>query len=365
MSTPDSPEQACHHLSRRNFREASLLVMLLFMGACATQPDLQTASGPGARSTAVQEERNPENVDPSGAEVDENLAENTFSMIDSNSMVGDVAAHTTKRRETLLDIARRYDLGYTQLVTANPGRDPWNPGVGSRITVPRLYILPPGPRRGIVINLVQQRLFYFPPGGGSVQTFPIGTGILGHSTPLKATQIVAKEPDPTWVPPASIRRERPWLPASIPPGPDNPLGHYALHLGLPLVLIHGTNKPYGVGRNVSHGCIRLYPEDIERLFHEVRVGMPVRVINEEFETAWVDGDLYVAVFPNKEQTDELDEARPMTPAVPAGFEQRIAEVAGDQADRVDWDAVRKAAEDRSGIPVRVTQPVIASAETGS
>ena len=124
------------------------------------------------------------------------------------------------------------------------------------------------------------------------------------STPLGTTTVVGKVVRPTWFPPQSIREEKPYLPEMVPPGPDNPLGEYELRLGWPAYLIHGTNKPYGVGRNVSHGCIRLYPEDIERLFSEVQVGTPVRVIDEEIRLAWVDGELYLAVAPSRHQMDE-------------------------------------------------------------
>jgi len=135
---------------------------------------------------------------------------------------------------------------------------------------------------------------------------------------------VLKEDGPIWRPPPSIRAERPELPAAIYPGPDNPLGKYALRLGWTNYLIHDTNKPDSVGRNVSHGCLHLYPEDIDRLFHEVPVGTVVRSVNQPVKAGWIDNRLYVEVHPSKEQADEIDYNQPMTPAVPKQLVQIVA-----------------------------------------
>lgn len=231
-------------------------------------------------------------------------------------------------------------------------------GRGQRIALPGIYLVPEGPRRGIVINLAEQQLYYFPPGGHTVETYPIGVGVEGRSTPLGVTTVVRKNAQPTWHPPPSIREEKPELPETVPPGPDNPLGQYALYLGWPAYLIHGTNKPYGVGRNVSHGCIRLYHEDIARLFSEVAVGTPVRVIDEEIRLAWVTGELYLALGPSKEQMDELAVNRPMSPAIPADLMRRVAEAAGAEVDRVDWHAVELISRNRPGLPLRITRSAI-------
>jgi L,D-transpeptidase ErfK/SrfK len=286
---------------------------------------------------------------------------NAFALAPGQMAVGALGNYGTREEDTLLDVARRYDLGYTQLVAANPGVDPWLPGAGRRVALPSRYLLPSGPRRGIVINVVQQRLFYFPRDGSRVETYPIGVAVQGWSTPGGTTRVVAKDRHPTWYPPASIRKEDPDLPPMVPAGPDNPLGDYALRLGWKGYLIHGTNKPDGVGRNSSHGCIRLYPEDIERLFAEVPVGTPVRVVKEEVRAAWIDDEFYVAIYPSKDQADELDVNQPMTPAVPPRLEKQLAAAAGEGGlGRIDWDAVERAARDRSGIPLRVTVPVLIS-----
>jgi L,D-transpeptidase ErfK/SrfK len=269
--------------------------------------------------------------------------------------IGAVATYVTKDQDNLLDLARRFDVGYVDFIAANPGIDPWRPGVGTTITIPTYFILPDAPRRGIVVNLAERRIFYFPPGGKTVETYPAGVGVEADLTPLGVTKVVRKEDGPVWVPPPSIRAERPDLPLAIPPGPDDPLGDYALRLGWNNYLIHGTNKPDSVGRNVSHGCLHLYPEDIEQLFREVPVGTPVRVVAQAVEAAWIDGRLSVAVHPDRDQADAIDNNETVTPAMPQELVDRVTLAAGDRAELVDWDAVRQAGLAASGIPVPVTQ----------
>jgi L,D-transpeptidase ErfK/SrfK len=277
-----------------------------------------------------------------------------FPLARDQVAIGAVATYVTKDQDNLLDLARRFDVGYVEFVAANPGIDPWQPGIGTPITVPNYFILPDAPRRGIVVNLAERRVFYFPPGGKTVETYPAGVGVEADLTPLGVTTVVRKEDGPVWVPPPSIRAERPNLPLAIPPGPDDPLGDYALRLGWNNYLIHGTNKPDSVGRNVSHGCLHLYPEDIERLFHEVPVGTPVRVVAQAVEAAWIDGRLYVEVHPDHNQADAIDNNEKVTPAVPQELMERVAAAAGDRADLVDWDAVRQTGLAASGILVPVT-----------
>ena len=280
----------------------------------------------------------------------------SFPLASGQNLVGAPGTYVTRNEDTLLDVARRNDLGYGQLIAANGRIDPWLPGAGQVVTLPNVYLVPDGPRKGIVINLAEQRLYYFPPDGRTIETYPIGVGVVANLTPLGITRVVRKDVRPTWYPPPSIRAEKPELPESVPPGPDNPLGEYALRLGWPAYLIHGTNKPYGVGRNVSHGCIRLYPEDIQRLFSEVTVGTPVRVIDEEVRLAWVDGELYLQVTLSKRQMDEIDINVPMTPEIPSDLAERVIAAAGDQFDRIDWNAVNRIGLKRPGIPVRITAP---------
>jgi L,D-transpeptidase ErfK/SrfK len=280
-----------------------------------------------------------------------------FALARSQEVVGAIRHYVVQPREVFPDIALHFDLGYTELVTANPGVDPWAPAAGRAITIPALYVLPKAPHKGIVINLAQWRLFYFPPGGGRVETYPVGLGVIGRTTPIGVTRIVRKEPHPTWYVPASIRAKRPGMPAVVKPGPDNPLGDYALHLGWASYLIHGTNKPDGVGRNVSHGCVRLYPEDIARLFHEVKVGTPVRTVDQPATAGWLGDRLYVAVYPTKRQTEEIDTDRHVGRDLASGVSAIVRAAAGRYADLVDWNNVAHAARQRTGMPVLVaTRP---------
>ena len=276
-----------------------------------------------------------------------------FALTPGQEVVGEVREYVVQPGEDLNEIARKFDLGYTALAAANPGVDQFTPGVGRRLVLPSLYVLPDAPRQGIVINLAQYRLFYFPPGGDRVETFPVGLGQIGKKTPLGATRVVRKEANPTWYPPRSIRAEKPELPAAIPPGRDNPLGAYAMHLGWPRYLIHGTNKPDGVGRNVSHGCIRMYPEDIERLFGAVSVDTPVHTVNQPATAGWVGDRLYLEVYPSKTQTEEIDTARLVRFEPAPGVRKLVEAAAGRYGDAVDWRAVDQAARERTGAPVVV------------
>ena len=284
-------------------------------------------------------------------------AASEYALAPGQSVVGSVGEYVVKQGEVFADIARRFDVGYTALAAANPGVDPWLPGAGRRLRIPSLYVLPAAPHQGIVVNLAQGRLFYFPPGGGQVETHPLGLGVIGRRTPLGETRVVRKQANPTWYPPADIRAEHRAegddLPAVVPPGPDNPLGAFALYLGWPDYRIHGTNKPDGVGRNVSHGCIRLYPEDIERLFGEVAVGTPVRTVRQPATAGWQGDALYVEVYPSKSQIDQIDTERRVTPEPVAGVHAIVAAAAGQYKNAVDWGAVDRAASTRSGVPVAV------------
>lgn len=279
-----------------------------------------------------------------------------FPLAPHADAIGALKSYTTKRSDTLLDVARRFDLGYTQLIAANRNVSAWAPGTGRRIKLPSFYILPYAPHEGIVVNLAEQRLFYYPPGGRTVETFPVGIGLNLNMTPLGTTRVVSKEANPTWYPPQSIRAEEPSLPGAVPPGPNDPLGDFALHLSWPSYLIHGTNLPDGIGRNVSHGCIRLYPEDIATLFHAVPVGTPVRVVNQPVEAGWIGNELYLEVHPNQQQTKTLDIDRSFKPSPPPELAAFVVAVAGNQLYRVHWSVVRLAGRERTGIPVRITMP---------
>ncbi len=283
----------------------------------------------------------------------------------SGDVIGKVGSLVTSYEDTLLDIARDNGLGYVEMIAANPGVDPWLPGERTRIVLPTAHILPDVERLGLVVNLAEHRLYYFGPPGTPPMTFPMGVGMEGWSTPLGSTEIARKKERPIWFPPDSIRAETPGLPAAVPPGPDNPLGSHALYFDWPNYLIHGTNDPWGIGRRVSHGCIRLYPEDIVRLFQMVELGTPVNVIDQAIKIGWSGGELYVEAHPDPRQADDLERtgrvAHPAERPLADVF-YRIKARAGTDQDRLDWRRIRRIVEKRSGVPVRVTgdRPATAS-----
>lgn len=202
-------------------------------------------------------------------------------------VVGQVQVIKAKYEDTFADLGEQYNLGYSEMVAANPGVDPWLPGVGTEVIIPTRFVLPPGPREGVVINLAEYRLYYYPKGQNVVHTYPLGIGREGWGSPIANTRITAKTKDPAWYPPASIRAEHAAdgdpLPTVVPPGPDNPLGPYKLTLGVPGYLIHGSNKKFGIGTRTSHGCFRMYNADVTHLFSMISVGTSVRIINEPYK----------------------------------------------------------------------------------
>jgi len=224
----------------------------------------------------------------------------------TDEVVGEPQITHVQGEDTLSDIARRFNLGYEEIVRANPGVDPWLPGAGQAIVLPTQFVLPDAPREGVVVNLAQLRVYYFPKRkqGETLQTVithPIGIGKVGWSTPVGTTKVTAKQKNPAWIPPASVRKEHAEagdpLPPRVPPGPDNPLGAYKMTLGWPSYLMHGTNKPYGVGMRSSHGCIRFYPEDIDQLFGVIGIGTKVTIVNQPFVFGWHGDAMYAQAFP--------------------------------------------------------------------
>jgi L,D-transpeptidase ErfK/SrfK len=200
------------------------------------------------------------------------------------------------------------------------------------------------------------RLYLF--SAGDVMSWPIGIGREGRITPLGATRAVRKARDPFWYPPNSVRQEKPWLPARVEPGPDNPLGDRAIYLGWPRYLIHGTNKPYGVGRRVSSGCIRMYPEDVQSLFELVEPGTSVLVVDQPVKLGWIDGVLFVEVHPTPAQQEQLEADGRFTAEIPEDLTPRVLEATKGRMVSIDWNAVRAAGIQRLGYPVPVTSPVL-------
>jgi L,D-transpeptidase ErfK/SrfK len=221
------------------------------------------------------------------------------------TVIGNVQTYTIKDHESLIEIARTFGLGYNEIMQANPDLDPFVPGEGMSVEIPTSWILPDVTTyKGIVVNLSEMRLYYFftEKGARVVTTFPIGIGAEGDDTPEGNFRVIEKIENPSWYVPESIQEEKPYLPKVLPPGPDNPLGSHAMRLSLHTILIHGTNKPWGVGRRVSHGCIRLYPEDITKLFDLVPIGSSVTIVRQPVKIGTKDHRVYIEV--NSDDTEE-------------------------------------------------------------
>lgn len=276
----------------------------------------------------------------------------TFAITDGSDIVGQQQHVISRHEDTLSKIARRFDLGYNQITLANPKVDPWLPGEGTRVVLPSRYVLPNAPRQGIVLNLAEMRLYFYPDTAhgeaATVITHPVGIGRQGWETPAGKTKVMEKIVDPKWLPPPSIRTEHAErgdiLSDVVPAGPENPLGHRAMRLGWTDYLIHGTNKPYGIGMPVSHGCIRLYPEDIESLFEQVVVGESVRIVNQPYKAGWHNGTLYLQAYPPLSGKPELSRAI-----------QAVIAVTEERKDAVDWEKVLGVARKASGLPAPISK----------
>jgi L,D-transpeptidase ErfK/SrfK len=273
----------------------------------------------------------------------------------TGDLIGEPSFYLTHGSETLLDVALERNLGVPEISAMNPGVDPWVPGAETLLTLPTQFILPDAPRKGIVINYGDLRLYHFLK-DGSVETYAIGVGRDGFELKFGQTKIVRKKERPTWYPTASTLRDKPELGTVVPPGPDNPLGEYALYLGWPTYLIHGTNKPYGVGRRVSRGCIRMYPQGVERLYAEIPVGTSVTAVNQLVKAGWQAGELYLEAQPDFAQIDELEATQSMSPRPPTEEDrQPIRERAGSEAWRIDWEIADAELTRRRGMPVQITR----------
>ena len=277
---------------------------------------------------------------------------------EGDDLIGEFQLETASRSETLLDMARRYDVGQEEIRLANPEIDRWLPDEGAPVTIPSRYVLPDARRSGLVLNLPEMRIYHFAKTTDgapvTVDTYPVSVGRMDWKTPLGETRIIRKQRNPSWHPPESVKLEAAAegdsVPDVVPPGPDNPLGAYALRLGLPGYLIHGTNKPYGVGMRVTHGCVRLLPEDIEELFGRVKVGAPVQILNQPVKTGWQDGVLHIEVHPplDEDATAREDLLRFALERVYAELEKRPAVL--------DAEALRQAVADAHGVPVAISRP---------
>jgi L,D-transpeptidase ErfK/SrfK len=335
-------------------RTALAVLSPLALGACAAFEGLVPAydeSGAGA-----------DNVDIASLPAEDPIDPHRF-LIESprQSVVGTPQVVFATDEDTLADFAVEYGVGYDELVAANPGVDPWLPGEGTAVLLPTQHVLPDTPREGIVLNIASKRLYYYPADdvqrdpetgevtGRTVLTFPVGIGRVGWETPLGETTVIAKAKDPTWWVPASVRKEHAELgdplPAVVPPGPENPLGTRVLKLDMPGYLIHGTNQPYGVGMRVSHGCVRLYPDNIEFLYELVGVGEPVRIINEPYLIGEHDGERYLESHAPLEDDD----------VAPADRLDAVLAALQDDGDADLEGHVRAIVASASGVPLRLQE----------
>lgn len=264
---------------------------------------------------------------------------------------------SAEKEETLLDIARLHDIGQEEILLANPTVDRWLPGANTPVLIPSRFILPDAPRNGLTLNLPEMRIYHFRPlqnGKKEVTSYPVSIGRMDWKTPLGTTRIIRKQKNPAWHPPDSVRQEAAdageEVPDMVPPGPENPLGAFALRLNLPGYLLHGTNKPYGVGMRVTHGCVRLLPEDIEDLFGRVEVGTEVHLVNQPVKLGWEQGTLYLEVHPPMEEDSaaQVDLLQYALELIYQELELRPATLLGRE--------IRRAVTEKSGIPVAISTP---------
>ena len=282
----------------------------------------------------------------------------TFELEDETTrVVGHNLIVYSQKEDTLLDIGRAFDVGYNEIVNANPKVDPWLPGENTPVFIPNRFILPEAPHVGIVINLAEMRLYYYPKPAKNqrqqVITHPIGVGREGWTTPTGKTKITQKVKNPTWTPPDSILAEHlekgDPLPKVVPAGPNNPLGAYKMNLGIAGYLLHGTNKPFGVGMRVSHGCIRLFPEDIEHLFGIVAVNTPVEILYQPDKAALLNNQLYLEAHPTQEDIDTRA-GNNMTPMVAAILKAQDTMLSDD-----DFPFAEKMVRENTGIVKRINE----------
>jgi len=269
-----------------------------------------------------------------------------MNISDGRELIGIVTKYNVQGSETLHKVALEHYIGFNEIVDANPHIDPWVPKWGQKAVLPTMWVLPDAPRKAIVINLAEMRLYYYWSlnGRAVVSTYPIGVGVSGFETRLGKYKVLKKIMNPSWVVPAEIRSSEPGLPAVVPPGPDNPLGDRAMVISSNGYLIHGTNAPYGIGRRVSHGCIRLYPDDINELFSITPRGTEVTIVYQPVKVAVRGDDIYIEVHDDymERGTDVFSEAA----LILAGR---------GLTDKVVKSLLDQAVDERLGYPVRISR----------
>jgi L,D-transpeptidase ErfK/SrfK len=340
------------HFTRASaLRTTALLGLGFVLAGCQTLPGHQSAPEPVAP--------------PPPPVIQAPVATNQFEFDpETDDVIGELQVTRVQGEDTFSDLARRFNLGYEEMVRANPGVDPWLPGEDREVVLPTQFVLPDAPREGLVINLPQLRVFYFPKvkqgEPRTVITHPIGIGKVGWSTPQGTTKVTGKAKNPTWFPPASVRKEHRAagdpLPSRVPPGPDNPLGTHMMTLGWPSYLVHGTNKPYGVGMRSSHGCIRFYPEDIQQLYDDIPVGTKVTVVNQPFVFGWHQGELYAQAFPVMED-DKREHPQGADALLNAAISDEMWQTVKQHNAAVDLELVNSLVARPRGVAMPVSRSV--------
>lgn len=350
------------------------------------QPDIGTdltdkiATEPFIKKTPpiTVKKQAPQNVDKATDKISNKRAEilpkkvivapepdNVKPAVKPRSYIGGMQIYVTDFEDTLLDVARRFDLGFVELQSANPTIDPWVPGQDTKVIIPSMHLLPDSKNKGILVNLGDMRLYQFDARGAVVKSYPIGVGREGMHTPLGSTTVVKKKAGPWWFPTARMREEDPSLPRVMKQSSSNPLGTHGIYLGWPTYAIHGTSEPWGIGRRVSSGCLRMYPEDIPVLFEETPVGTYVRIVDQTIKTAWVGDNFMIEAHPEKNQATAFEYEDDVPIAMPNGIikdmKAKIYKGSGYDKETViiDWRAVRRALTLREGYPISVAVKVAA------
>lgn len=324
------------HLSVLSYRPCLIIltILLLSLHGCAT---FRTA----------QEKQPP----PPQGIPDELVERHDFRISKDDDIIGQLAFVRSEKGDTLPDIARHFGLGINEISAANPGVDIWVPEGGGRIVLPLSHILPDSARKGIVINLAAMRLFQYKGDGKSpsaVSTYPVGVGTLERPSPTGQMYVQRKMARPTWYVPASIaedhRKKGDPLPAKVLPGPENPLGEYALYLSKSTYLMHGTNKPYSIGLNATNGCIRLYPENVKKLYENTPVNTPVRILHQPYLIGYRNGVLYMEVHAplDGSSKSELEKTYTMLKSMEKKYGQML-----------DWKKIKETVAEARGVPVPI------------
>lgn len=320
------------------------ILFVLFLAGCASVSPLSKETTDAQDLLVTPPEANTREISVEGTQQPKSfpVSVNQEYLIGKDSVIGMVRYYTVMKNDSLIEIARMFNLGFNSIEDANPGLDPFVPPVDTRVTVSTEWVLPAvKEREGIIINIPEMRLYFFPYKNSQfVYTFPIGIGDDGKETPTGTYSISQKRTQPYWYVPKSIKKEDPQLPDVVPPGPENPLGTHALRLSASSILIHGTNRPWGIGRKVSHGCIHLYPEDIPWLFKRVKKGTRVTIVKQPVKAGTRGNRVYLQVH-NHGTMNYLREALTVL-----GRQNLIS--------RVNPAKIKQAVSERTGIPVVIS-----------